>query len=84
MTKLGYTHLLIPKSLHSVLKENAKEHKISIWRYIENLMQTGNFKPGKLVGLGSPREFESPPRRLSPFSQVTDPRIASHNRLVPS
>jgi hypothetical protein len=21
-------------------------------------------KPGKLVGLGSPREFESPPRRL--------------------
>jgi len=27
-------------------------------------MQTGNFKPGKLVGLGSPREFESPPRRL--------------------
>ena len=27
-------------------------------------MLTGNFKPGKLVGLGSPREFESPPRRL--------------------
>ena len=43
---------------------NAEDHETSIWRYIENLMQTGNFKPGKLVGLGSPREFESPLRRL--------------------
>ncbi len=29
-------------------------------------------KPGKLVGLGSPREFESLPRRLSLFSHVMD------------
>ncbi len=27
-------------------------------------MQTGNFNAGKLVRLGSPREFESPPMRL--------------------
>ena len=27
------------------------------------------------MGLGSPREFESPPRRLSPFSYVTDSAI---------
>jgi hypothetical protein len=27
-------------------------------------MQTGYFNPVKLVGLGSPREFESPPLRL--------------------
>ena len=45
MTKAGYTHVLIPKSFHSVLKEKADEKEISIWRYIENLIQTDNSEP---------------------------------------
>ena len=36
MTKEGYTHVLIPTSLHSVLKCKAKDHNISIWRVIED------------------------------------------------
>ena len=59
MTKPGYTHVLISKSLHSVLKDKAEEHETSICQYIKNLMQTGNFKPGKLVGFGSPRRLFS-------------------------
>ncbi|MFZ3168284.1 MAG: hypothetical protein WA130_11765 [Candidatus Methanoperedens sp.] len=38
MTKTGYTHVLIPKNLHSVLRENAKAQETSIWRYIEALI----------------------------------------------
>ena len=68
MTREGYTHVLIPKSFHSVLKVEAEKNKTSIWRYIDSLIQSKNSmnteQPGKLVGLGSPREFESPPRRL--------------------
>ncbi len=39
MTKKGYTHVLIPKILHSVLKENAKNSKTSIWKYINDLIR---------------------------------------------
>ncbi len=39
MTKKGYTHVLIPKILHSVLKENAKNGKTSVWRYINDLIR---------------------------------------------
>ena len=38
MTKPGYTHVLIPKSLHSVLKDNAKEQELSIGKYIQWLI----------------------------------------------
>jgi len=68
MTREGYTHVLIPNSFHSVLKVEAEKNKTSIWRYIDSLIQSkdsiNSEQPGKLVGLGSPREFESPPRRL--------------------
>jgi hypothetical protein len=39
MTREGYTHVLIPKSLHSVLKENTKEQEISISKYIQGLIE---------------------------------------------
>ena len=39
MTKPGYTHVLIPKSLHSVLKEKAKGQELSIGRYIQTLIE---------------------------------------------
>jgi hypothetical protein len=39
MTKEGYTHVLIPKSLHSILKEKSEEQKISINGYIQNLIE---------------------------------------------
>ncbi len=52
MTKEGYTHVLIPISLHSVLKENAKISKTSIWRYIEELLE-GNTKRPKVQDLRS-------------------------------
>jgi len=68
MTRDGYTHVLIPKSFHSVLKAEAEKNKTSIWRFIDKIIQSKNSmveeQPGKLVGLGSPREFESPSRRL--------------------
>ncbi len=37
MTKPGYTHVLIPKSLHSILKDKAEKAKTSIWEYIQML-----------------------------------------------
>ena len=40
MTRKGYTHVLIPISLHSVLKEKAKEQKIGIGRYIQSLIDS--------------------------------------------
>ena len=46
MTKPGYTHVSIPKSLHSVLKENAGEQKISIGKYIENLIHSDSLTVG--------------------------------------
>ena len=42
MTKPGYTHVLIPKTLHSVLKENAECEKTSVWKYIQGLIQSKN------------------------------------------
>ncbi len=39
MTKEGYTHVLIPKSLHSGLKEKSEEQKISISGFIQNLIE---------------------------------------------
>ena len=41
MTRAGYTHVLIPTSLHSVVKEKAFLHKISVERYIQYLMEYG-------------------------------------------
>jgi hypothetical protein len=74
MTREGYTHVLISKSFHSVLKAEAEKNKTSIWRYIDKIIQSNNNmaeeQPGKLVGLGSPREFESPPRRLFTYRKV--------------
>jgi len=40
MTKPGYTHASISKSLHSVLKEKAECEKTSIYRYIQGLIET--------------------------------------------
>ncbi len=64
MTKKGYTHVLIPISLHSILRENAEEQKISIWRYIEGLIG-GRPARSKAQDLGSclagVRGFESHP-----------------------
>ena len=61
MTRNGYTHVLIPKSFHSVLKIKAKKNETSIWRYIDRLIQSKNSieqeQPGKLVGLGSLRRL---------------------------
>ncbi len=42
MTKAGYTHVLIPESLHSVLRYKSKEQKISTGQYIERLVESGN------------------------------------------
>ena len=42
MTKPGYTHVLIPKSFHSVLKEKADCEKTSIWKYIQGLVENDN------------------------------------------
>ncbi len=39
MTKPEYTHVLIPKTLHSILKDNAKNENTSIWRYIYDLIR---------------------------------------------
>ncbi len=39
MTKEGYTHVLIPKSLHSILKKKSEEQKINISGYIQNLIE---------------------------------------------
>ena len=39
MTKPGYTHVLIPKSFHSVLKDKAECEKTSIWKYIQGLVE---------------------------------------------
>ncbi len=64
MTKPGYTHVLIPESLHSVLRENAKEQKTSIWRYIAGLLK-GNPKRPKVIDsrsiLAGVQGFESLP-----------------------
>ncbi len=40
MTREGYTHVLIPKSLHSILKQNSEELNISIGSYICSLVRS--------------------------------------------
>ncbi len=39
VTKPGYTHVLIPKSFHSVLKEKAECEKTSVLKYIQALVE---------------------------------------------
>ncbi len=70
MTKAGYTHVLIPISLHSVLKERANSKKTSISKYLESLLYSAQASRSdccettleSLWGF-APREFNSPPRR---------------------
>ena len=38
MTKEGYTHIIVPKELHSILKREAEERDMSISKYIENVL----------------------------------------------
>ena len=47
MTKPGYTHVLIPKSLHSQIKVEAEKNEISIWRYIDNLIHSDSLAVGR-------------------------------------
>ena len=39
MTRDNYTHVLIPKSFHSVLKAEAEKNQTSIWRFIQGLVE---------------------------------------------
>ncbi len=81
MTKKGYTHVLIPEFLHSVLRENAKDNKTSIWRYIEGLLD-GNPKRPKVIDsrsiLAGVRGFKSlPPHLIQNFQVRIFPIIPS-------
>jgi hypothetical protein len=38
MTKEGYTHIIVPKELHAILKGEAEERDMSISKYIENIL----------------------------------------------
>src|SRR5574341_142740 len=50
ITKTGYTHVLIPESLHSVLKEKAKGQNTSISRYIQSLIDRAESPAWKACG----------------------------------
>jgi len=38
MTKEGYTHIIVPKDLHAILKQEAEARNMSIASYIAELM----------------------------------------------
>ena len=38
MTKEGYTHIIVPKDLHEILKREAKAKNISISQYITEVL----------------------------------------------
>ena len=44
MTRPGYTHIIVSKKLHSLLKEGAKGGGISISKFIELSINTNNEK----------------------------------------
>ena len=38
MTKEGYTHIIVPKGLHEILKREAKARDMSISQYITEIL----------------------------------------------
>jgi hypothetical protein len=67
MTKAGYNHVLIPISLHCVLRDKAKGQNISIIRYIQSIIERTESLPGKLVGRKPPGSSNPPSAHQSPM-----------------